>query len=238
MSFSTSFDFTNTRCYMCSYARSQGERTCSVCLGAARLDNNNFSKPTNISPRREPRYIRASMLWLIMERYGSNITALKMALEAAVKTMDNDKMLPMKPDNPAVMLAKGDFGKNVPAIWLEPAEGAAPTMDFCSWTNLECPTWGGNEVYVCMEKGFERSVHIRSGECEKCVLGVWMNAGARLMLGGWTELEERRLDWEDDCDWKTGEQKKRGVKRAFRTFRKSFRKCFRSRDPRQKLIWD
>ena len=104
-------------------------------------------------------------------------------------------MLAIKPDNSAVMLAKGDFSKDIPAIWLETAEGTAPTMNLHTWTVLGLPTWGATEVYVCVERHIERPVRIRSGSCEKCVVGTWMNAGAQLMLGDSVELEKIELKW-------------------------------------------
>ncbi|KZM24074.1 hypothetical protein ST47_g4770 [Ascochyta rabiei] len=131
-------------CWLCSYAKRIGRSACVACQSASR-PTKHLPKPVNTKPQYHRRHVRASALYELAEASSRNEGAPHITLDSLLKTVQSEKMVPMETDAPGVMLAHGDFGK-VPAIWLEPADGSAPTMDLITWTTLETPIWEGDEV--------------------------------------------------------------------------------------------
>lgn len=188
-------------CSICSYARRVGRSACVKCLphspnSPPSFPSQHISKPANVRIQYESRHVRASVLHLVKDSVCNN-TEFYTALESLLKTTENEEMSPMRSNNTGIVLSAGDFSKVVPAIRLEPADGAAPTMDLRTWITLATPNWKDDEVFICTELD-SRPKHRKSSKCEACVQAAWMNAGARMMLGGLTEQEEKELEWQFD----------------------------------------
>ncbi|KAF1349250.1 hypothetical protein EJ07DRAFT_160029 [Lizonia empirigonia] len=185
-------------CSICSYARRVGRSACVGCLPHSPTSppSQHISKPANVRIQYEPHHVRASVLHLVKDSVCNN-TEFYATLESLLKTTESEKMVPMRSNNTGVVLLAGDFGKEVPAIRLEPADGAAPTMDLSTCITLATPDWKDDEVFICTELDI-RPKYRKSSKCEACVQAAWMNAGARMMLGGLTEQEEKELERQFD----------------------------------------
>lgn len=233
---------TTSSCSLCVYARYVGNPACAVCLPPASPLASPSESPSVLAPIKhalEPshykiqlyrHHVRASVLHYIKANARTD-KEFRAGLGSLVETTERRELYPTNRDHAGVVLAEGSVTDKVLAIWLEAAEDAAPTMDLVTWTTLGSPTWKDNEVFVCTE--FDAGPkHRRSSECYKCTQAAWLNSGARMMLGGISEQEER--DLQRMYDWQTVKCKRSGTKSAFRRFRKSFT----SQDPRQRSIWD
>jgi hypothetical protein len=224
--FKDSFGVTKASCWLCTFTEPQPGSTCIVCSPSAspskQISNasKQISSPSNNKLQYHRRYLRASVLHRLVEASKGDYKAFKTDLEMLVDITKNDKMVPIRPDNPEVMLASG-YGNDVPAIRLQPAEGEAPTMDIISWQTLGSPTWAGNDVYVCVERRY-RTVHKRSKHCKGCQLAVWMDCAARILFEGTKEADPKALEWKADPYWTSWMPKRSLKKRALTKLQSAF----------------